>query len=101
VNPDAVAPGTYSTLVYFQGYLYQRPSKQKLYVFQWQNKLFSWSPVATVPTVFDFPGSQPTITTDAGANAILWEVLAIASGPMNGKQESCCDREWWFMSNPS
>ena len=66
--------GIYSTPAYWQTYLYFWSPNDVLRVFQMVNGLVSTTTVATGSVTFGSPGATPEVSSNSGANGIVWAV---------------------------
>ena len=73
--PNAFAGhGLYSTPAYWQGYIYFWAPNDVMRVFQVVNGLVSTTTVATGSTTFGSPGATPVVSSNGGANGIVWAI---------------------------
>jgi hypothetical protein len=66
----------YSTATYWQGNVYFIGDKDVVKQFQLTNGLLSTSPVAQGSYVYGYPGANMTVSSNGGANGILWSIEA-------------------------
>ena len=64
--------GMWSIPAYSNGRLYFGPVGQPLLEFQFKNAMLLTSPVAKTSNSFGYPGTTPSISSNKGANAIVW-----------------------------
>jgi hypothetical protein len=70
--PLGLPGGIYSMPAYFNGRLYYGPVGYNLLAFQFSNARLQTSPVSSTSTTFGYPGTTPSISANATANAIVW-----------------------------
>ena len=70
-NPNG---GFYSSPAYLNGSVYYAPAGQHLWQFAVNGGTLSPSPVAASAATFTYPGSTPSISSNAGANGIVWVI---------------------------
>jgi hypothetical protein len=68
----ALPGGIWSMPAYENGLLYYGPVGSPLMAFKFKDAKLSNSPVAQSPTSFEYPGTTPSISSNTGANAIVW-----------------------------
>lgn len=68
----ALPGGIWSMPAVWNGNVYYGPVGAPILDFQFRNAKLLSSPVAQTQQVFPYPGATPSITTNAGANPILW-----------------------------
>ena len=76
--------GIFSTPLYFQGRLYVVAEGDVVKQYSLSNAQISNSPTRTGSEVFGFPGATPVMSSNAGANAILWVIDTASNGTPNG-----------------
>jgi hypothetical protein len=64
--------GMWSIPAFSNGRLYFGPVGQPLLEFQFKNAMLSKTPVAQTSNSFGYPGTTPSVSSDKGANAIVW-----------------------------
>jgi hypothetical protein len=64
--------GIWSMPAYYDGRLYFGPVGQPILEFQFKDAKLVTSPVAQTNTTFGYPGATPSISSNKGANGILW-----------------------------
>ena len=70
---DGVLPGgIWSMPAAWNGNIYYGPVNHSIIEFRFQDAKLLSSPVAQTTQLFPYPGATPSITTNAGKNAILW-----------------------------
>ncbi len=70
---DGVLPGgVWSMPAAWNGNIYYGPVNHSILEFRFQDAKLLSSPVAETKQLFPYPGATPSITTNAGQNAILW-----------------------------
>ena len=70
---DGVLPGgIWSMPAAWNGNIYYGPVNHSILEFRFQDAKLLSSPVAQTTQLFPYPGATPSITTNAGKNAILW-----------------------------
>jgi hypothetical protein len=72
--------GMWNSPAYFAGKLYYGPVGSPIYAFQFKNAKLQTKAVAQSATSFAFPGATLAISTDDGANGIVWAVENAGSG---------------------
>jgi outer membrane protein assembly factor BamB len=68
----ALPGGVWSMPAYFSGNLYYGPVGSPILDFRFQNAKLLASPVARTSNSFGYPGATPSISANAGKNAIVW-----------------------------
>lgn len=68
----ALPGGMWSIPAFWNGRLYFGPVGQPLLEFQFKNAKLLTSPVAQTSNSFGYPGTTPSISSNKGANAIVW-----------------------------
>lgn len=68
----ALPGGIWSMPAFYDGRLYFGPVGQPILEFQFKDAKLLPSPVAKTSTTFGYPGATPSISSDKGANGILW-----------------------------
>jgi hypothetical protein len=68
----ALPGGMWSIPAFSNGRLYFGPVGQPLLEFQFKNAKLLTSPVAKTNNTFGYPGTTPSISSDKGANGIVW-----------------------------
>ena len=68
----ALPGGIWSMPAFFDGRLYFGPVGQPILEFQFKDVKLLTTPVAQTSTTFGYPGATPSISSDKGANGILW-----------------------------
>jgi hypothetical protein len=68
----ALPGGIWSTPAATASSVYYGPVGQPILEFQFSNAKLLTKPVAQTATTFAYPGASPSISANAGANAILW-----------------------------
>jgi hypothetical protein len=68
----ALPGGIWSMPAYYDGRLYFGPVGQPILEFQFKDAKLLTSPVAQTSTNFGYPGATPSISSNKGANGILW-----------------------------
>jgi hypothetical protein len=68
----ALPGGIWSMPAFANGRLYFGPVGQPILEFQFKDAKLLTSPVAKTSTTFGYPGATPSISSDKGANGILW-----------------------------
>jgi hypothetical protein len=68
----ALPGGMWSIPAYSNGYLYFGPVGQPLRAFHFKNAKLSNLPVAQTTNSFGYPGTTPSVSSNKGANAIVW-----------------------------
>jgi hypothetical protein len=66
--------GMWAMPAYFNGNLYFGPQLGSLLQFPLTNAKLASKPVAQTPTVFEFPGTIPSISANGTSNGIVWGV---------------------------
>lgn len=64
--------GVWSMPAFFNGFLYYGPVGSPILAFQFKNARLLSSPVARTSNAFGYPGTTPSISTNAGKNTIVW-----------------------------
>jgi hypothetical protein len=72
--PGALPGGIFSQPAAFQGNIYYGPVGSPILKFQFKNAKLLTAPVAKTVNAFDYPGTTPSISANAGHNGILWAV---------------------------
>jgi hypothetical protein len=72
----ALPGGIYSMPAMFSGRLYYGPVGSPILAFQFKNARLIPTPVARSANSFGYPGTTPSISTNAGQNTIVWAVEA-------------------------
>jgi hypothetical protein len=70
----ALPGGMWSTPAYASGKLYFGPVGQPILAFQFKNARLLSAPVAKSSNAFPYPGATPSISYNAGQDAIVWAV---------------------------
>jgi hypothetical protein len=68
----ALPGGIWSMPAYANGRLYYGPVGQPILEFQFQDAKLLTTPVAETSNSFGYPGATPSISSNKGANAIVW-----------------------------
>jgi hypothetical protein len=68
----ALPGGIWSMPAYSSGRLYYGPVGEPILEFQFEDAKLLSTPVAQTSTTFGYPGATPSISSNAGANAIVW-----------------------------
>ena len=68
----ALPGGIWSMPAFANGRLYFGPVGQPILEFQFKDAKLLTAPVAKTSTTFGYPGATPSISSDKGANGILW-----------------------------
>jgi hypothetical protein len=68
----ALPGGIWSMPAYSAGRLYYGPVGEPILEFEFQDAKLLSTPVAQTSTTFGYPGATPSISSNAGANAIVW-----------------------------
>jgi outer membrane protein assembly factor BamB len=68
----ALPGGVWSMPAFANGFLYYGPVGSPILAFQFKNARLLSSPVARTSNAFGYPGATPSISTNAGKNAIVW-----------------------------
>jgi len=68
----ALPGGIWSMPAFANGRLYFGPVGQPLMEFEFKNAKLGSSPVAKTTNAFGYPGTTPSISSNKGANAIVW-----------------------------
>jgi outer membrane protein assembly factor BamB len=66
--------GIWSTPAYASGKVYFGPANQPILAFQFKNARLLPAPVAKSSNAFPYPGATPSISYNAGQDAIVWAV---------------------------
>jgi hypothetical protein len=72
--------GLYSGPAYWQGYLYFWAANDVLRIYQMQNGLVSTTAVAIGSVIFNSPGATPVVSSNNGANGIVWAINSSGYG---------------------
>jgi outer membrane protein assembly factor BamB len=64
--------GVWSMPAYFNGLLFYGPTARSMLAFQFKNARLLPAPVAQTTTVFEYPGTTPSISSNMAQNAIVW-----------------------------
>ncbi len=70
----ALPGGIWSMPAIYNGMVYYGPVASPLLAFQFQNAKLLASPVARSTNRFDYPGTTPSVSANAGGNGIVWAV---------------------------
>lgn len=68
----ALPGGVWSMPAFYGGFLYYGPVGSPILAFRLKNAMLLNSPAARTSNAFGYPGATPSISTNAGKNAILW-----------------------------
>jgi outer membrane protein assembly factor BamB len=68
----ALPGGVWSMPAFFSGKVYYGPVGSPILAFQFKNAKLLTSPVARSSNSFGYPGTSPSISANAGKNAIVW-----------------------------
>ena len=68
----ALPGGIWSMPAFSEGRLYYGPVNSSLLEFQFKDAKLSTSPVAQTSNAFGYPGTTPSVSSNKGANAIVW-----------------------------
>jgi hypothetical protein len=71
---NLLAAGVFSAPAYFNGTLYYGPVGQPLKAIPIQSAQLATSPSSLTTNAFTYPGTTPSISANANANAIVWAV---------------------------
>ena len=72
--PGALPGGVWSMPAAGGSFLYYGPQNAPIYEFQFKNAKLLGAPIAQTTVGFPYPGAMPSISTNAGKNAIVWAV---------------------------
>ena len=78
--PGATANGMWSTPAFFNGTLFVGGNRDDLKAFPFSNAKLATTPASQSSTIYNYPGTTPSISANGTANAIVWaEETAIGS----------------------
>src|SRR5215469_15368381 len=72
--PGALPGGIWSSPAYFNGMVYYGSVNQKLFAFQVNSARLSSSPLSTSTTIFEYPGTTPSVSAYGRTNGIVWAI---------------------------
>ena len=72
--PSALPGGIFSMPAAFNGTIYYGPVGSPILKFQFKNAKLLTAPMAKTVNAFDYPGTTPSISANAGQNGIVWAV---------------------------
>jgi hypothetical protein len=70
----ALPGGVWSMPAYFNGNVYFAPQGNNLLQFQFSQAKLSTSPASRSATVFQYPGSTPSVSANGSTNGIVWSI---------------------------
>jgi PQQ-like domain len=80
-----VIGSAFCTPAYFNGNIYYNGSADTLKEFALNNSLLSTNPISQSASVFQFPGTTPSVSANGTGNAIVWIIQTDAYTVRNGQ----------------
>ncbi len=66
--------GEWATSAYYKGSIYFGPHRNHLMQFQFSQARLSTAPLSTSATLFNYPGTTPSVSAHGSSNGIVWAI---------------------------